>query len=1305
MPIKWVRYFLILALIAAASAQGCRAENDAPLPAGVKAVWDLDKAFRDKTPTRERVCINGLWRWQPTTDDKIVPAGNWGFFKVPAPWPGNNSFDRKESQTAYAHPTWQKQNLPGVTKAWYQRDVTVPAEWAGRRIALSVAYLNSVATVFLDGKKIGKLHFPAGELDLTPAVQPGGKHMLSICVQALPLAETMLAFNDTNMPQEVKGDVKYRGLCGDVFLISTPPQARVANLKVDTSVRQWTLSLLSDLTDLKPGSDYKLQAKISDQGTPVKTLISPSFKDADLKNGRFAFTQAWKPEKLWDINTPKNQYDLELSLLDSTGKAVDVYPPVRFGFREMWIDGRDFIFNGTRLFWAAIPLDNTTLGAGNATYGAVKETMQRLQSVGFNLVYTHNYDCKPGSHVSFEDMLRAADETGMLVSFSVPHFADYDWKAENAAQTNGYAKDAAFYVRVAQNHPSVVAYSTSHNATGYFEVMNPDLIDGVYAPPDYTKNENARKALAVQAIVHELDPTRILYHHSSGNLGMMWTSNFYLNFVPVQERSDWFEHFATKGQKPAFMCEYGMPYFMTWTMYRGYYKGHLPWEGHNGNVPYELCIAEFNAQWLGDSVYKLSENEKTDLRWEAKKFSAGQVWQHWDYPVYFANPVFDGIQEVVARYNRDNWRAFRTWGVSATSAWTYSQYWKLGEKVDKSRKNLNVDWEKLQYPGYSPDFIDQRFEDFVQSYERADWTPTVAGLALLRNYQPLLAYLGGKASAFTEKGHNFHPGETVEKQIIVVNNSRVTASCDCSWSLNLPTPLTGNAKFDSPTGDIHKEPIKFTLPSDLKAGTYTLHLTVKFGSGEIQEDTFSLNVLAPDPAPKTTPKLAVFDPKGETTKLLSTFAVRGEAVQADADLSKYDLLIVGKHALTPEGPGPNLAKVRDGLRVLVFEQQADVLEQRFGFRVQEYGLRELFRRIPDHAILAGLNEDLLRDWRGEATTMAPRLKYEERPYPLINPTILSAGVVVTRPWRCGNRGNVASVLIEKPACGDFLPLIDGGYSMQYSPLMEYHEGQGMVLFCQMDVTGRTETDPAAGRLTRNVLAYVSAWKPAPQRTILYAGDAAGKKHLQQAGFAVEPYAAGALKPGRVLVVSKGGGAALATDRAAISSWIKQDGRVLALGLDGAEANAFLPSAVEIKPAEHIGTFFDPPAANSPLAGVGPADVHNRDPRNVPLVTGGAKAIGDGVLASSDDGHVVFFQLMPWHFNARQQNTKRTFRRTSSVVSQLLGNLGVQGQTPLLDRFSSPVKLTNGQSPEGRWKQGFYLDQLEEWDDPYRYFGW
>ena len=402
----------------------CCAQADAPLPDDVRAVWELEKAWRESTPTRERVCLNGLWRWQPSSETKAgdVPAGNWGFFKVPGAWPDNNSFDRKECQSVVPHPSWKSADTRGTVRAWYQREITVPKEWQGRRIALSLQYLDSLATIYVDGKKAGKLHFPDGELDLTAFVQPGAKHVLSLFTEALPLKETMLAFNDTHGGQEVKSSVKFRGICGDVYLASTPAQARVTNVKVDPSVRQWSLTVHTDLTGLTAGAEYKLQVQIKDKGQAVKTLTSPAFKDADLKDGRFSFTQAWKPEKLWDINTPGNQYDLELSLLDSAGKAVDVCLPVRFGFREMWIEGRDFILNGTRLFWAVVPLDNTTLGIGRSTYEAAKESMLRLQSVGINLVYTHNYDCKPGSHVSFEETLRAADDVGMLISFFAAAF-------------------------------------------------------------------------------------------------------------------------------------------------------------------------------------------------------------------------------------------------------------------------------------------------------------------------------------------------------------------------------------------------------------------------------------------------------------------------------------------------------------------------------------------------------------------------------------------------------------------------------------------------------------------------------------------------------------------------------------------------------------------------------------------------------------------------------------------------------------------------------------------------------------------
>jgi hypothetical protein len=112
-------------------------------------------------------------------------------------------------------------------------------------------------------------------------------------------------------------------------------------------------------------------------------------------------------------------------------------------------------------------------------------------------------------------------------------------------------------------------------------------------------------------------------------------------------------------------------------------------------------------------------------------------------------------------------------------------------------------------------------------------------------------------------------------------------------------------------------------------------------------------------------------------------------------------------------------------------------------------------------------------------------------------------------------------------------------------------------------------------------------------------------------------------------VGTGGGEKLAANAAAIAEFLKAGGNLLALGLDQSEANAFLPFKVAMKKAEHIAAFFEPAGKDSLLAGVGPADVHNRAPRDIPLVTGGAAVVGNGVLAKALQANVVFCQFPPY----------------------------------------------------------------------------
>jgi len=142
------------------------------------------------------------------------------------------------------------------------------------------------------------------------------------------------------------------------------------------------------LRDLAADAQYALRARIKEADKDIAQFTSKPFGTADLKEERFAFSAKWKPERLWDLHTPKNTYDLELSLIDAGGKLLDTGFPVRFGFREFWIDGRDFCLNGSRVFLSAVPLDNAQVGAAWASYAGARESLERLQSFGINYYYS-----------------------------------------------------------------------------------------------------------------------------------------------------------------------------------------------------------------------------------------------------------------------------------------------------------------------------------------------------------------------------------------------------------------------------------------------------------------------------------------------------------------------------------------------------------------------------------------------------------------------------------------------------------------------------------------------------------------------------------------------------------------------------------------------------------------------------------------------------------------------------------------------------------------------------------------------------
>ena len=472
----------------------------------------------------------------------------------------------------------------------------------------------------------------------------------------------------------------------------------------------------------------------------------------------------------------------------------------------------------------------------------------------------------------------------------------------------------------------------------------------------------------------------------------MHTSNFYPNFVPIQELSDWFEHWATEGVKPVFTCEYGAPFTWDWAMYRGWYKGSA--EFGSAAVPWEFCLAEWNAQFLGDrGLPDQRAGEGATCAGRPSSSAPGKLWHRWDYPHQVGSTrlrrALPGVGHVpdrqlaglphLGRVGHLALGARRTSGSCAT-AWTEPPRraaGRLGEPAAaraSARTTSTSATSGWTWPTSAPTGSPRRPREACSATTGRCWPTSPAS-----------------RPRFTSKDHNFLPGETVEKQIIVINNSRETGDLRLPRGRCEPAaaPVEQVAKQASTvaTGEQAADPAaRSQLPRrTLPPGAYELTMTarsVQFSTGE----TPGGPVRHPRPAACRPPPAigrqdrAVRSAGARRASCWPRWACAANPSTADADLSGYDVLIVGKAALTADGPAPDIRRVRDGLKVMVFEQTSEALEKRFGFRVQEYGLRQVFPRVPDHPVLAGLDAEHLRDWRGEATILPPRLDVRtERP--------------------------------------------------------------------------------------------------------------------------------------------------------------------------------------------------------------------------------------------------------------------------------------------------------------------------------------
>lgn len=947
-------------------------------------------------------------------------------------------------------------DLPGSTAldhVWYRRTYEIPDAWTGRSVWLRIDQVEGRAVVRIGGRALGEVSRTSPEIDITPAVRPGHQVTVEIFVTRDPAAAGLVPQPDPIIDHILAWLKKPRasglGLVGDPQVFARGGQAWVGGIEVRTLQSAGRIEVRIAAGGRLEG--LRCQATVlplTDPGEPAVPLQAVPAQAAMAVGGAFT-------GRPWRLEAP-HLYRLEARLVDADGREVD-RSELRFGVREVVIRGREVLLNGRRTPWRMMgPITwSTANGWPDATAFSPDSAIGRFWStLGVNL-----WQVQPNGDLWWQNLPRGGgvtswqvvddriltrcDEAGIGITLPVPPMATNQGLIlpidRDPAVRAAYRKEVAAYLARYRHHPCIQSYTLGMNlldTTTYMRNISPQGMGLSHDGPGTPARMRDAIAAAVR-IVHEVDPTVPAYVHAGGWWGGdLHGANQHMNLLPLAEYERWPAQWSVQGQAPWVADEAGMP-FLGDFIYRRYGAS-----GFDAKDP-ELAITETCAEILGDEAYRL---ETPGMRRDPRA-GIGHLEQYGTTHVLAPerHARFPALDRVMCQYYPRVLHAWRSLGIQGTVPWL-------------------MEWS---YAWQSPSPAD----NLAAAYAGAN--------------QRLMAFIGGGSDQWRRERH-IGAGETVERSAVVVyDGPRESCTAEVRWQLADAAGLvlaSGGGPAEVAAGRRAAVPIRFTAPAVAARTEAVLSLAVS-GDGIDQRDAMPMVVwpamVRPDPV-----EARIIDPSGRT-------------VAAFAGLLRNDansgLLVIGPRALAGMARLPyTAAEVEAGLHVLILEQSAEDLF-RLGLRSEERGFRQAFVREP--ADLHGLVDGDLADWRGDAglvTAEAPPSYWAHR--------IIMLGTKAQRPARCGTHGNVVSVAIETPQRGAFRPLIECGFDLAYTPLLEWRHGRGRVLFCQLDLTGRVGLDPAATRAAVAVLGAATA-AVAPDRPIQVAGSGPEAQAIGRLGFA------------------------------------------------------------------------------------------------------------------------------------------------------------------------------------------------------------
>ncbi len=369
-----------------------------------------------------------------------------------------------------------------ISDMWYQRTISIPADWRGQNVMLNFGAVYYMAEIFVDGKFVDR-HFGGTSsfaVDVTKFVEAGKEHNLVVYVN-----------NNIRGGQQTAGKQNLRyeswscmytrttGIWQTVWMEAVNAKG-LKNTFVRTDI---DASQVVVQPTFYSESAAKLNVTVKDHnGKTIARQSAPASNSAvvvlPIKNAYH-----WSPESPY-------LYDMTYEVIDSDGKVLDKVESY-FGMRKVHIEGNKVYLNN-KPYYQRLVLDQVFYEDGIWTApsdAALKADIELGLAAGFNGARLHQ-------KVFEERFYYWADKLGYLTWGEA---SSWGMDANDPVTARNFISEWTECVIRDRNHPSLIVWTPHNEAWWPDRVQYPRFLTDLY---------NITKAI---------DPTRP-FHDASGGV-------------------------------------------------------------------------------------------------------------------------------------------------------------------------------------------------------------------------------------------------------------------------------------------------------------------------------------------------------------------------------------------------------------------------------------------------------------------------------------------------------------------------------------------------------------------------------------------------------------------------------------------------------------------------------------------------------------------------------------------------------------------------------------------------------------------